>query len=130
MSYSFNNGKAVYTPFNYNRLGLEADTEYERYISRFGMPLDVNDAKTQISVRDDCVQLRLSITNAPKEGAIMYVADKFKPQSPVVIPIYRDTIPFLQVGAAFIGTDGKFQIYQQAAGNVQIYGAYMVKEHE
>lgn len=130
MAYEFQNGKAIYTPFNYHRLGLDADTPYERYITGYATPVQVVDSKTQISVRDDCVQVRLALANAPKSGEIMYVADKFKPESPVIFTVYRDISPFQPVGMATLGTDGKLQIFQSAAGNVQIFGTYMVKEHE
>lgn len=131
MPYSFQNGKALYNPYEYNRLGVSMSSqEYPKYVASYAAPLTINEDKTQVCVRVDCVQVRLSIVGAPKNGVLFNVADQFKPAAPVLFMVVRDSDPFTPVGTAFLGTDGRFQIFQSAAGNVQIYGSYMVKAHE
>ena len=128
MSYSFQNRKAIYTPYN-GRIYLDL-SEGEVWYSSEAYPVNWDDDRCQIYVRDDDVQLRLSIKNVPTNTDILTVKTKYRPEIPCLFPVVRDAAPYNQVGIAVLSPNGNFRVVQSAAGNVQIFGNYKVKSHD
>lgn len=128
MNYSFQDGKAIYTPFN-GRLYLD-NAEGTTWPKSFSLPVDIDKQRTQIYVNNDDVQIRLSFRNIPANATLMTVREIFRPAIPCEFTVVRDSAPYKHVGIAVLSPSGEFQVIQEAAGNVQIYGNYKVKKHD
>ena len=128
MAYAFNDDKSKYI-FVEGRLTTD-NGESNSYFQSYSSPVAFDDPRTQIQAHLDSIQIRMSISNLSTSGTMGYVDQKYRPGSPAILTIVRDAAPYKHVGIAVIGTDGKFQYFTEAAGNVQIYGTYLVGNHQ